>query len=1132
MRWIIGTSLRLRFLVAAGAAALMFFGAQQLHHQKVDVFPEFAPTRVEIQTACLGLSAAEVEELVSVPLEDALNGVPGVETIRSESVPQLSNITLLFKRGTDLMEARQRVQERLQSVEATLPTWAAPPFMMPPLSATSRIMSVGLTSKKLSQMDVSMIAYWKIRARLLRVPGVANVALWGEQLKQLQVQADPRRMAANGVSLDHLMEVTSNSLDSGLLKFSQGSWIGTGGWLETGDRKLAVRHIQPIVKPSDLAKVPLARRGGRTLSVGNVANVLYGPQPPIGDAVVDGGPGLLLVIEKFPRANTVEVTQGIETALKDLQPGLHGITVHPNIFKPASFIQEAVHNLTVAVIIGCLLVVLILVAFLFEWRAAFISLISIPLSLVAAGIVLDVRGATVNTLILAGFAVSVGVVVDDAIIDMENIVRRLRIRRAQGQRVSIARTVLDASLEVRNPILFATLINVIAVAPVLFVGGLSGAFFEPLAVSYGLAVMASMAVALTVTPALALIMMKNAPPQPREPILMRGLKRGYGALLSPVLRRPFAALAAVGMIALAAVLVYPRLGQELFPTFKERDFLMHWVSTPGTSINEERRMVRNASHQLARIPGITDFGSHIGQAFLGEEIAGPNFGENWVRISPNASYDDTIEAIHKMEAENPGLFRDVQTYLRERIDEVLAGSTDAMTVRIFGEDLHVLRREAGAVQKALKGVPGLVELHTELQADVPQIDVQVRLPVARRYGIKPGDVRRAAATLLASEEVGDMFRGGKAYDVHVWSTPQTRRNLSDIRALRIDTSRGRVPLGVLATVAVRPTPNDIKRENASRRIDVGANVSKRDLGSVTADVQKRLASVHLPLGYHMQLLGEAAERQAAQKRLLIFAAGAALAILLLLQVAFGSWRLAWLLFLTLPMALVGGLLAAFGAIGVISLGALIGFYTVLGIAARNGILLISHFQHLERNEGEPFGPGLVLRGARERLSPILMTAFATGLALLPLALSGDKPGQEIEHPLAIVILGGLATSLLLNLFLVPTLYLRFGRKGHREERRPDVGPPDDARRVQEGQAAAERPEAPAEAPVPAVYAKSSPARIGGQLGQWLLRAITTGRARARRSSTPSGSAGPSLSRPAPRGPTPGPAAGTSPAQPG
>jgi CzcA family heavy metal efflux pump len=901
--------------------------------------------------------------------------------------------------------------------------------MMQPVSATSRIMKIGLSSRSMSLMDLSMTAYWKIRARLLRVPGVANIAIWGERLKQMQVNVDPARLSAERISLDKVMEVTSQSVDAGILQFSEGAVIGTGGFVETANQRIGARSVTPIVTPDDLAQVPLARRAGRDLRIGDVARVAFGPQPLIGDAVVNDGPGLLMVVEKLQGANTLEVTKGVEDALRDLRPGLSGIQIDSTIFRPASFVEIAIHNLRVSLLIGCLLVILVLAAFLFEWRAAFISLVAIPLSLIAAGLVLSLRGATINTMVLAGFAVAVGVVVDDAIIDMENIVRRMRVRRDAGSPEPLLRTILHASLEVRGAILYATLINVVAVMPVLFVGGLTGSFFQPLALSYALAVLVSMVVAMTVTPALSLILMSRGGLRRREPPLVRGLKWGYGAALGRVMRRPRAALLTVAAFLLVGVAVLPRMGEELFPGFKERDFLMHWISAPGTSIPEERRIVTRASRELRQVPGVRDFGSHIGQAFLGEEIAGSNFGENWVSVDPKADYDRTLGRIHAVVDGHPGLYRNVQTYLRERIDEVLVGESEPIVVRVFGDDLHVLRRTAARISRAIAGVDGLTGLHTSLQAEVPQIDVQVRLDAARRYGVKPGDVRRAAATLVASEEVGDMFQGGRAYDVHVWSRPRTRNSLTAIRELPIDTpEHGQVPLARLADVRIRPTPNLIQRENASRRIDVGADLPEgRDLGAVTRDIGRRLRRLQLPLGYRAELLGEAAERKAAQKRLLTYASGAALVIFLLLQAAFGSWRLASLLFFTLPVALVGGLLAAYAGVGEISLGALIGFYTVMGIAARNGIMMITHFQHLERHEGEPFGPGLVVRGALERLSPILMTALATGLALLPLVISGDKPGQEIEHPMAVVILGGLVTSTLLNLFLVPVLYLKLGR---------------------------------------------------------------------------------------------------------
>jgi CzcA family heavy metal efflux pump len=1028
MRWIVGSSLRFRHLVVAVAAALVFFGAQRLHDEKVDVFPEFAPTRVEIQTACLGLSATEVEELVTVPLEDALNGVPKLADIRSQSVPQLSSITLLFKRGTDFLEARQHVQERLHAAQNTLPTWAAPPFLMQPVSSTSRIMKIGLSSKSMSLMDLSMTAYWKVRARILRVPGVANVAIWGERLKQVQVQVDPPRMRAGRVALDDLMDITANSLDSGLLKFSEGALVPAGGFFDTPNQRISTRNVVPVVSPADLAQVPIARRGGRQLRIGDVANVVYGSQPLIGDAVVNDKAGLLLVVEKLQDANTLAVTQGVEDALRDLRPGLPGIQIDSHIFRPASFIEAAIHNLGIALLIGCLLVVLVLVAFLYEWRAAFISLVAIPLSLVAAGVVLELRGATINTMILAGLAVAVGVVVDDAIIDMENIVRRVRQRRAEGSAESLPSIILHASLEVRGAILYATLINVVAVLPVLFVGGLSGAFFRPLALSYALAVLASMAVALTVTPALSLTLLSHGPARRREAPLVRRLKPAYAAALGSVIRRPRPAYAGAVLLALLGLAALPRLGQELFPGFKERDFLMHWITTPGTSISEERRITTRASRELRAVPGVHGFGSHIGQAFLADELVGSNFGENWVSLDKKADYDKSLARIHEVVNGHPGLYRNVQTYLRERVEEVLTGHGEAIVVRVFGDDLHTLRRSADRVRAALADVHGLKDLHVDLQEDVPQIDVKVKLATARRYGIKPGDVRRSAATLVAGEEVGDIFRGGRTYDVQVWSTPRTRDDLTAIRNLPINTPvSGQVPLARLADVKIAPTPNVVQRENASRRIDVAANLSGRDLGSVSGDVQRRLAQVKFPLGYHARLLGESAERDAAQKRLVTFGIAAAVVILLLLQAAFGSWRLAGAFFLTLPMALVGAVLAAYAELGVISLGALIGFFTVLGIAARNGIMMITHFQHLERYEGVPFGRELVLRGASERLAPILMTALATGLALAPLAVLGARPGQEIEHPMAVVIVGGLVTSTLINLFVVPALYLRLAR---------------------------------------------------------------------------------------------------------
>jgi CzcA family heavy metal efflux pump len=1033
MRWIIGSSLRFRYLVVAVAAAMVFLGVGQLRQLPVDVFPEFAPPRIEIQVPCLGLSAAEVEALVTTPLEETLNGLPGLDVLRSKSVEQLSQIQLIFDRGTDLINARQLVAERLATVTPTLPTWASPPVMLQPLSATSRVMKIGISSKELSTIDMSMIAYWKIRARLLRVPGVANVTIYGERIKMLQVQADPDRMRAHSVSLDKVMNVTADALDAGLLRFSDGAVIGTGGFVDTPNQRLAITHKLPIITPDDLAQVPIEKRGGKPLVLSDVADVVEDTWPLMGDAVINDGEGLMLIVEKLPWGNTLDVTRGVEAAVDQMRPGLPGMEIDTTIFRPATFVETAIHNLSRALLIGSLLVILILIAFLYDWRSAVVSAVAIPLSLLAAGYVLYLRDATINTMILAGLVISVGVVVDDAIIDVENIVRRLRLYRIEtGDRsfASTSRIVLNSSLEVRSAIVYATLIDVVAVAPVFLMEGLTGAFFRPLAFSYALAVLASMLVALTVTPALSLILLHRASLERRQSPLVRWLQRGYVAALARIIRSPRPALAAVAVIVLLGIVVAPRLGQSLLPDFKERDFLMHWVTAPGTSHPEEVRITTQASKELRAIPGVRNFGAHIGQALLADEPYGVDFGENWISIDPKVDYDRTRAAVQEVVDGYPGLRRDVQTYLKERIREVLTGASEAITVRISGPDLHVLEEKAEEVRQAIAGVDGTVEEFVELHKNIPQVDVKVDLAKAQAYGIKPGDVRRAATTLMAGEEVGDIFRDGKAYDIQVWSKPEVRTSLTDIRNLPIDLpSGGHILLSDVADVSLQPTPNAIERESNTRKIDVGANVSGRALGAVVGDVEDALEQIQFPLGYSYDLIGELAERQAADQRLQRFALIAGIAVLLLLVMAFGSWRLGLMAFLALPMALVGGLLAAYlFSGGIISLGSLVGFFTVLGIVARNGIMLITHCQHLEREEGETFGPGLVLRAAKERLAPILMTALATGLALVPLVISGEIPGAEIEYPMAIVILGGLVTATLLNLFIIPALYLRLGRR--------------------------------------------------------------------------------------------------------
>jgi CzcA family heavy metal efflux pump len=1033
MRWIVGASLRFRFIVLAIAGAMLFLGIGQLRQMPVDVFPEFAPPRVEIQTPSLGLNSAEVEALVTVPLEEALNGVPGLDVIRSKSVPDLSSILLIFKPGTDLLAARQVVAERVDTVTPTLPSWASPPFMIQPLSSTSRVMKIGLASEELSLIELSKLAYWKIRARLLRVPGVANVPIWGERLPQRQVQIEPELLVRHDVTLDQVMRATGDSLDAGLLRFSDGAVIGTGGFLDTPNQRLSIRHVLSILSPEDLAKVVIERGNGGPVLLRDVASVVEEHQPLFGDAVINDGPGLMLIVEKLPWGNTVDITKGVEAALEEMRPGLRGIEIDSTIFRPATFVEDAIDNLSGSLLLGVLLMVVVLGSFLYDWRSALISAVTIPLSLIAAGLVLAWRGATINTMVLAGLIIALGAVVDDAIVDIENIVRRLRLHRQESTDRSIATTariVLDASLEVRGAVVYASLIEALALMPIFFLEGLTGSFFRPLAFAYALAVLVSLIVALIWTPAMALILLRKAPLERRQSPLVRWLHRGYDRLLRPIIRGPRPAYATVAVLMIGGLLTIPLLGQSLLPDFRERDFLMHWLTPPGTSLEEEVRITTMSSRELRSIPGVRNFGAHIGQALLADEVVGVDFGENWISVDPNVDYDATVASIKEVVAGYPGLYRDVLTYLRERIKEVLTGASETIVVRVFGPDLEILRSKAQEVNDVLSEIDGVTDAHVDLDVEVPQVQIAVDLEAAKRHGIKPGDVRRAAAVMLASEEVGDIYVEGKAYDVHVWSTPQSRDSLSDLQSLMIDTPSGaRVRLDEVADLSITPIPNVIHRESQSRSIDIGANLDgTRDLGSVVNEFEERLEDIDFPLQYHAELLGEFTERQAAQRRLVGFAVLTVVGILLILMICLGNVRLAILAFVTLPMALIGGVLAAFFGGGVISLGSLVGFFTVLGIVARNGIMMVSHYQYLEEHEGEEFGPELVARGSRERLAPILMTALTTALALVPLVIRGDIPGQEIEYPMALVILGGLVTSTILNLFVVPSLYLRFGKR--------------------------------------------------------------------------------------------------------
>ncbi len=1019
--WLVTQALKLRVVVLCLAVALVVVGAQVVRTTPLDVFPEFAPPLVEIQTEAPGLSTSEVEALVTTPLENGLGGLPWLKTLRSKSVLGLSSVVMIFDQGTDLLRARQLVAERMGVVAPQLPSVARPPVILSPLSSTSRALKIGITSKNLDQVGMTTLARWTIRPRLMAIPGVANVAIWGQRDRQLQVLVDPDRLAAHKVTLPQVLKAAGDAV-----------LPGPGGFIDTPNQRLSITHVPAIRDVEDLAQVPVAFRGGAPLKLGQVADVVEGHQAPIGDAVINDVPGLLLIVEKQPWANTLDVTHGVEKALDAMRPGLPDLEIDSTIFRPATYIEMSLGNLNHAIGLGCGLVVLILVLFLWSWRTALISVVAIPLSLLAAALVLHLRGGTVNTMVLAGLVIALGEVVDDAIIDVENIVRRLRQNVAAGSPESAFTVVLRASLEVRSAVVYATLIVMLVFIPVFMLDGIGGSFFRPLATSYLLAVLASLGVALVVTPALSLMLLPRAVANglgKGESPLLPPLRAMYRALLVRVMARPAATPVVVGTLVLASFAAVPFMGEDFMPKFKEFDFLMHWVEKPGTSLEAMRRITIAASKELRQVPGVRNFGSHIGRAEVADEVVGPNFTELWISLDPKVPYDATVAKIQEIVDGYPGLYRDLLTYLKERIKEVLTGAGASLVVRIYGPNLAGLRSTAAAVGKAMADIPGVSDLKVEPQVLVPQVEVAIRPEVTQAFGLTPGDVRRASTTLIRGTKVGEIYEEQKIFDVVVWGAPALRRDPHSLGELRIETPTGaHVPLGQLANLRIAATPNIIQRESASRRIDVTCNVrGDADLGTVAREVEKRVRALPFAAGVHPEFLGEYAARQESQRRLLALSVVALLGIFLVLHADFGSVRLATLVFASLPFALVGGVAGVLLTGGSLSLGSLVGFVTVLGIAARNGIMLVSHFRHLETEEGVPFGRDLVLRGAEERLAPILMTALATALALVPIVVSGVRPGQEIEYPLAVVILGGLVTSTVLNLFFMPALYLRFGR---------------------------------------------------------------------------------------------------------
>jgi CzcA family heavy metal efflux pump len=1033
MRVLVTTSVRFRLLVIGLAGALLLIGATQLQHARVDVLPEFTPPYVEVQTEALGLSAEEVEELVTVPLEaDLLHGVAFLAEIRSQSLAGLSSIVLIFEPGTDIFEARQVVAERLTQAHA-LPNVAKAPVMLQPLSSLSRFMIVGLRSDEKSLIEMSVLARWNIRPRLMGVPGVANVSIFGQRERQLQVLVDPTELDRHGVSLEQVVETAGNALWFSPLTFLEASTPGTGGFIDTPQQRLGIQHVLPIRSADDLANVAIEpEEGASPLRIGDVATVVEDHQPLIGDGLVGDGAGLLLVLEKFPDVNTLDVTRDVEAAFEALTPGLGGIQIDTTVFREASFIDASIGNVSLAVIIGFLLIAVILGALLFDWRAALISLVTIPLSLLAAGFVLHQAGASINALTLAGLFIAIGVIIDDAGGVVDDVLRRLRDPRDGDAERGKAAVVAEAVLEGRTPVVYATFVILVGLVPLLFVAGAVSAFLPSLAFAYAAAILASMAVAATVAPALAVLILVRASSERRESPLLRRARAAYRTSLAGLLRRarPTAVAAAVLVVGAALVLgvmVAPSDGDSLLPTFRQRDLLIHWDGAPGTSREAMNRTVSRAGAELRAIPGVRNVGGHVGRAILSDEQSSVNAAEIWVSMDPNADYESTLTAIESTVSGYPGLDRAVTTYTSDRVDEVLAGTGSDVAIRIYGQDLSVLEAKAEEVRAAMSEVSGISSPSATVQVMEPTLEIEVDLEAAALREIKAGDIRRAAASLLSGIQVGNLFEDQKVFEVVVWGTPDLRHSLSSVEDLMIDTpNQGLVRLGDVASVRVQPSPSVITREGVMRYIDVSADVSGRDLGAVLGDLQASLAAIPFAIEYHAEISSPALERQSDQFRLFAVLAGAAILALLVLQAAFGSWRLALLVLLALPAAAVGGALATLATGDLVSMGSLAGLITVIAITVRQAVTLVHRFRALERTSGGVSGIDLAIAGAQERLAPTLITALGTAAFAMPFIALGDVAGLEIMRPMAVFLLGGLISSTVLVLFILPIVYLRSG----------------------------------------------------------------------------------------------------------
>ncbi|TDI41909.1 MAG: efflux RND transporter permease subunit [Acidobacteria bacterium] len=1023
IRW----SLQNRLITLFGAAGVLAGGIYSAVTIPIDVFPDLTAPTVTVLTEAHGMATEEVELLVTFPIETAVNGAAGVRRVRSSSAQGISIVWIEFDWGEDIYRARQIVSEKLQLVAAQLPESTSPPVLAPVTSIMGEILLVGLTidslsSDRLSPMEVRTVADWVVRKRLLAIPGVAQVVPIGGAVKQYQVLVDPERLQFYGVGLSDVLRAAANS----------NATASGGVYLESG-QEILIRGLGRVQQLADIEKTVVRLSNGTPVRIADVADVRIGEKPRFGTASVNTEPAVILSIQKQPNANTLELTKRIDEELERLEESLpEGITINRGIFRQADFISLAVDNVIVALRDGALLVVVILFLFLWNFRTTAISVLAIPLSLAIAVITMMMLGITINTMTLGGMAIAIGALVDDAIIDVENTFRRLRENRRlpEEERRRDLPVVYDAAREIRAPIVKATVIIAIVFVPLFFLSGVEGRMLQPLGFAYVVSILASLGVAVTVTPVLCSFLLPRAGflDRERESWLVEHLKRAYAVTLTVVLKRPTVVVIAAMPLVVVTIALFPFMGRGFLPEFQEGTLTVSVVTVPGTGLVESDELGRLAELKMLAHPAVVSTARRTGRAELDEHAQGVNAAE--IDVLLDLSQAELFEVMDELRADLASVVGTNVTIgqpIGHRIDHMLSGTRAAIAVKIFGPDLHELRRIAEAVRAAVEDVPGVVDLAVEQQADVPQLRIVADRDAMSKYGVTPGALAEAIDVAFYGEPVSQVLEGQNAFDLVVRFDEQHRGSAEKIKSAIIDTPLGaKVELGWLAEVTEDRGPNTISRENVQRKIVVQSNVSGRDVASVVEDFRERIeANVDIPQGYYVEYGGQFESGEAAARAIAVLSAVSILAIFLILYQEFGSARTALLIMVNLPLALIGGVAALVASGGVLNVASLVGFIALFGIAVRNGILLVSHYNRLMR-EGEPRREA-VFRGSIERLNPILMTALTAALALIPLAIGGGEAGKEIQSPMAIVVLGGLLSSTALNMIVVPALFVRYGK---------------------------------------------------------------------------------------------------------